>query len=203
MTELVTPGERLGLAVRPRCLRRPGAVEDSRCTRSRPAMRAFECRRSCAACHRLPPPLPAHRPCRPPSRLWSLQSEYDAGTGTCVRDTFVCATLVGEKRVLPAAEGESEQVRGRCEGGAAWACWFSLDCSKWQLCCRRYKVDDGCCMCCCRPVSCCISASKFAPGRCACMSACQPHVHHNLPLGPCYAAPPPGGCAQRRRARGA
>ena len=71
---------------------------------------------------RLPPPLPAHRPCRPPSRLCSLQSEYDAGAGTCVRDTFVCATLVGEKRVLPAAEGESEQVRH----GPSLLAWLEL-----------------------------------------------------------------------------
>ena len=40
-----------------------------------------------------------------------LQAEYDAGSGTCVRSTFICATLVGTKRVLPAAEGEAGQVR--------------------------------------------------------------------------------------------
>ncbi|KAI7837467.1 hypothetical protein COHA_008725 [Chlorella ohadii] len=44
-----------------------------------------------------------------PGERLGLASEYDAGAGTVVRDTFVCATLVGEKRVLPAAEGESEQ----------------------------------------------------------------------------------------------
>lgn len=35
-----------------------------------------------------------------------MQAEYEPGTGTCVKDTFICATLVGTKRVLPAAEGE-------------------------------------------------------------------------------------------------
>lgn len=39
-----------------------------------------------------------------------------------MRDTFVCATLVGEKRVLPAAEGESEQVRH----GPSLLAWLEL-----------------------------------------------------------------------------
>ncbi len=61
-----------------------------------------------------PPPLTARRSPRVPASPlpYLRQSEYDAGAGTVVRDTFVCATLVGEKRVLPAAEGESEQVGG-------------------------------------------------------------------------------------------
>ena len=57
-----------------------------------------------------------------------VQADYDAGSGTCVKDTFICATLVGQKRVLPAAEGEADQVGGRgssCSSG--WRC---------SLCCR-------------------------------------------------------------------
>lgn len=46
------------------------------------------------------------------------QADYDAGSGTCVKDTFICATLVGQKRVLPAAEGETDQVGGRTQAAA-------------------------------------------------------------------------------------
>lgn len=46
--------------------------------------------------------------CTPGERL-ALAAEYDAGSGTCVRDTFICATLVGVKRVLSAGEGEAVQ----------------------------------------------------------------------------------------------
>jgi hypothetical protein len=75
----------------------------------------------------------------------AAQAEYDAGSGTCVKETFICATLVGTKRVLPPAEGEAEQVsvhfaqtawwtmrvalavvaceKGMPYGAAMWACW--------------------------------------------------------------------------------
>ncbi|KAL4427920.1 hypothetical protein ABPG75_002009 [Micractinium tetrahymenae] len=46
--------------------------------------------------------------CTPGERL-ALAAEYDAGSGTCVRDSFICATLVGVKRVLPAGEGKAVQ----------------------------------------------------------------------------------------------
>ena len=52
-------------------------------------------------------------PLTPTLACLCLQADYDAGSGTCVKDTFICATLVGQKRVLPAAEGETEQVGGR------------------------------------------------------------------------------------------
>ncbi|EFN58333.1 hypothetical protein CHLNCDRAFT_30168 [Chlorella variabilis] len=44
-----------------------------------------------------------------PGERLALVAEYDAGSGTCVKDKFICATLVGSKRVLPAGEGEAEQ----------------------------------------------------------------------------------------------
>ncbi|KAI3428349.1 hypothetical protein D9Q98_006729 [Chlorella vulgaris] len=44
-----------------------------------------------------------------PGERLALSAEYDAGTGTCVKDTFICATLVGIKRVLPAGQAEAEQ----------------------------------------------------------------------------------------------
>ena len=32
-----------------------------------------------------------------------MQAEYDAGSGTFVKDTFICASLVGVKHVVPPA----------------------------------------------------------------------------------------------------
>ena len=46
------------------------------------------------------------------------QADYDAGSGTCVKDIIIFATLVGQKRVLPAAEGETDQVGGRTQAAA-------------------------------------------------------------------------------------
>ena len=115
MAELVTPGDRLGLAVRPCSLQRCQARRGSRWRRPKLAMLPFECRSSAVARRRRSLPTAALQRLLsgPPSPARCAQSEYDAGAGTCVRDAFICATLVGEKRVLPAAEGESEQVRRR------------------------------------------------------------------------------------------
>lgn len=82
-------------------------------------MPPFDCRGSCATRRRSLPPFASDRRFRPPLCPLPPQSEYDAGAGTCVRATFICATLVGEKRVLPVAEGESEQVRMSCGGCVA------------------------------------------------------------------------------------
>lgn len=64
-----------------------------------------------------PPPQSAAAACgctkARPSCSSRPQSEYDAGSGTCVRGDFLTATLVGTKRVLPPAEGEADQV-GSC-----------------------------------------------------------------------------------------
>ena len=102
-TLLVTPGERLALVVSapPRCC----APARSQCCTEEPhrSPQPCPCRQRCRSCCRRRLFRRPHPPC--------LQAEYDAGSGTCVKDKFICATLVGSKRVLPAGEGEAEQVR--------------------------------------------------------------------------------------------
>lgn len=39
-----------------------------------------------------------------------LQADYEAGSGTFVKDAFICASLVGIKRIVPPTS-EAELVR--------------------------------------------------------------------------------------------
>lgn len=98
MTEIVTPGERLALSVSFK--RATLRVVANRTPSTTCICSAWIEARFCTAVLS-PPPTAA--------LALSSQAEYDAGTGTCVKDTFICATLVGIKRVLPAGQAEAEQ----------------------------------------------------------------------------------------------
>jgi hypothetical protein len=86
--ELCTPGQRLGTTVR-------HAPRSPRCS-CRPHMQAvpgapFPPPPRCRTAHDSPPD--------------AAQVEYEAGEGTYVKDSLVCASLVGERRVVPAEDG--------------------------------------------------------------------------------------------------
>ena len=70
-----------------------------------------------------------------------MQAEYEAGSGTFVKDTFICASLVGFRHVVPPASAADLVRDEQMLSPALLKVWVIL--GAWRVACRQATLQDA------------------------------------------------------------